>query len=54
MDLTGLTQRLQLSPAIPGPNPVPATYIDSPVQYMGYSIPQNGQLRVWRSSGTGQ
>ncbi|MDC0231052.1 hypothetical protein OAK19_03730 [Aureispira] len=54
VDLTGLTQRLQLSPAIPGPNPVPATYIDSPVQYMGYSIPQNGQLRVWRSSGTGQ
>ncbi len=54
VDLTALTQRLQLSPAIPGPNPVPATYIDRPVQYMAMDVTGGARVRVWRSSGTGQ
>ncbi len=55
VDLTGLTQRLLLSAAVPPPPapPVtPATYIDRPVQYMAYQ--STGIIRVWRSSGTGQ
>ncbi len=52
VDLTGLTQQLTLSPELPGPPVVPATYVNNPVQYMAYQ--STGILRVWRSSGTGQ
>jgi len=57
VDLTALTQRLTLTPAVPPPPapPVtPATYIDRPVQYMAVFQPVGTALRVWRSSGTGQ
>ncbi len=57
VDLTALTQRLTLTPAVPPPPapPVtPATYIDRPVQYMAVDLPGGARVRVWRSSGTGQ